>query len=77
MIDFNFYFCSSGPKGSEKTIDSLGEPCGDKRKSKCLKCDHEYPMGDQKGKAIVFQAGLTREQYEIVTKRKMAFQKKK
>jgi hypothetical protein len=65
--DFVYFFCSSGPKGSEKTIDSPGEPCGDKRKSKCPKCEHEYPVGDPKGKAIVFQAGLTREQYEIIT----------
>lgn len=65
--DFVYFFCSSGHKGSEMTIDSPGDPCGDKRKSKCPKCDHEYPMGDPKGKAIVFQAGLMREQYEIVT----------
>ncbi len=64
--DFVYFFCS-GPKGSEKTIDSPGDPCGDKRKLKCPECDHEYPMGNPKGKAIVFQVGLEREQYEIVT----------
>lgn len=65
--DFVYFFCSSGPRGSEKTIDSPGDPCGDKRKSKCPECDHEYTLGDPKGKAIIFQAGLKREQYEIVT----------
>jgi hypothetical protein len=65
--DFVYFFCSCGSKGSEKTIDSPGDPCGDNRKAKCPKCDHEYPVGDPKGKAIVFQAGLTREQYVIVT----------
>jgi hypothetical protein len=63
-IDFVYFFCSSK---SEKTIDSPGDPCGDKRKSKCPECDHEYPIGDPKGKAIVFQTGLKREQYEIIT----------
>ena len=33
--DFVYFFCSSGPKGSEAIIDSPGDPCGDKRKSRC------------------------------------------
>jgi len=65
--DFVYFFCSSGPKGSEVTIDSSGNPCGDKRRSKCPDCEHEYYLGDPKGKAIVFQTGLKKEQYEIVT----------
>jgi tetratricopeptide (TPR) repeat protein len=65
--DFVYFFCSSGPKGSEKTIDSPGDPCGNERKSKCPECYHEFTQGNPKGKAIVFQAGLKREQYEIVT----------
>ena len=28
--DFVYFFCTCGPKGSEKTIDSPGEPCGNK-----------------------------------------------
>ena len=28
---------------------------------------HEYYLGDPKGKAIAFQAGLEKDQYEIVT----------
>jgi len=65
--DFVYFFCSSGHKGSEKTIDSPGDPCGDKRKTKCPECGYIYHLGDPKGRAIVFQAGLAKEQYEIVT----------
>jgi hypothetical protein len=65
--DFVYFFCSSGPKGSAVTIDSSGDPCGDKRRSKCPECEHEYYLGDPKGKAIVFQTGLENGQYEIVT----------
>ncbi len=65
--DFVYFFCSSGPKGSETTIDSPGDPCGDKRSSKCPDCGHEYHLGDPKGKAIVFQTGLKKGQYEIIT----------
>jgi hypothetical protein len=65
--DFVYFFCSSGSKGSEVTIDSPGDPCGDKRRSKCPECGHEYYLSDPKGKAIVFQAGLEKGQYEIVT----------
>jgi len=65
--DFVYFFCSSGPKGSEGTIDSLGDPCGDKRKSKCTECGHEYYAGNPRGKAIVFQTKLEKSQYEIVT----------
>ncbi|MHC1631887.1 MAG: TIGR02710 family CRISPR-associated CARF protein [Methanotrichaceae archaeon] len=65
--DFVYFFCSSGPKGSEKTIDSPGDHCGDKRKTKCPECGCNYHLGDPKGRAIVFQAGLAKEQYEIVT----------
>jgi CRISPR-associated protein (TIGR02710 family) len=65
--DFIYFFCSSGPKGSEKTIDSPGDPCGDKRRTKCPECGYIYHPGDPKGRAIVFQAGLAKEQYEIVT----------
>jgi len=65
--DFVYFFCSSGQKGSENTIDSPGDPCGDKRKSKCPECGHEYNAGNPAGKAIVFQAGLSKEKYEIIT----------
>jgi len=65
--DFVYFFCSSGPKGSEGTIDSPGEPCGDKRKSRCTECGFEYFPGNPMGKAIVFQTKLETGQYEIVT----------
>lgn len=65
--DFAYFFCSSGPKGSVVTIDSPGDPCGDKRKSKCHQCGHEFYLGNPEGKAIVFQAGLDRPKYEIIT----------
>ena len=61
-----YFFCSSGPKGSAVTIDSSGDPCGDKRKSRCPECNLEYYLRDPEGKAIVFQAGLEKERYEIV-----------
>lgn len=64
--DFVYFFCSSGPQGSVITIDGPGNPCGDKRKSKCPECGHEFYLGNPKGKAIVFQAGLPKEKYEIV-----------
>lgn len=64
--DFVYLFCSSGPKGSAITVDGPGDPCGDKTKSRCPKCGHEYYLGNPKGKAIAFQAGLSKEKYEIV-----------
>ena len=65
--DFVYFFCSSGPNGTEGIIDSPGDPCGDKRKSKCTECGYEYYIGNPKGKAIVFQTKLEKGQYEIVT----------
>ncbi|PXF59079.1 MAG: TIGR02710 family CRISPR-associated protein [Candidatus Methanogaster sp.] len=64
--DFVYFFCSSGPRGSEKTIDGPGDPCGDKRRTKCPECGHIHYIGDPKGRAIAFQAGLAKDQYEIV-----------
>jgi len=65
--DFVYFFCSRGPKGSILTIDSPGDPCGDKRRSKCPKCGHEYYLGNPEGRAIVYQAGLDKSKYDIVT----------
>ena len=65
--DFVYFFCSSGSKGSEKTIDSAGDPCGYTRKIECPECGNEFNLGNPKGKAIVFQAGLDNEHYEIIT----------
>lgn len=62
--DFVYFFCSSM---SEKTVDSAGDPCGDTRKKECSGCGNEFYLGNPKGKAIVLQAGLDREHYEIVT----------
>jgi len=64
--DFVYFFCSSGPRGSAVTVDGPGDPCGDKRKSRCPACGHEYFPGDPKGKAIVVQTGLRQDQYEVV-----------
>ena len=64
--DLVYFFCSSGPKGSAVAVDGPGDPCGDRRKSRCPKCGHEYFLGDPKGKAIVVQTGLREDQYEIV-----------
>ncbi|MFH1323400.1 MAG: TIGR02710 family CRISPR-associated CARF protein [Methanobacteriota archaeon] len=66
-LDYVYFFCSSGHKGSEMMIDSPGDPCGDKRRLKCPECGHEYNMGNFRGEAIVFQAGLEKGRYEIVT----------
>ncbi len=65
--DYVYFLCSAGPKGSEITIDGFGDPCGDKRRTKCPACDHEFYLGNPKGKAIVFQAGLTSSQYDVLT----------
>ena len=65
--DFVYFFCSSGTKGSEKTVDSAGDPCGDMRKTECPECGNAFHLGNPKGKSIVFQAGLDREHYEIIT----------
>lgn len=62
--DFVYFFCSSM---SEKTVDSAGDPCGDTRKKECPECGNKFHLGDPKGKAIVSQAGLDREHYEIIT----------
>jgi CRISPR-associated protein (TIGR02710 family) len=65
--DHIYFFCSSGPKGTVGTIDGPGDPCGDKRKSKCPKCAHEYYIGNPQGKAIAFQAALDKSQFDIIT----------
>lgn len=65
--DFVYFFCSGGKSGSVSAVDAPGDPCGNKTKSKCPKCGHEYYTGNPKGKAIVVQAGLKSEQYEIIT----------
>lgn len=65
--NFVYFFCSSGHKGSAITIDGLGEPCGNKSKSKCPECGYEYYISNPKGKAIVFQVGLSKDKYEIIS----------
>ncbi|MFH1939722.1 MAG: TIGR02710 family CRISPR-associated CARF protein [bacterium] len=65
--DFVYFFCSSGHKGSAITIDGPGEPCGNKSKSKCPECGYEYYIGNPKGKAVVFQVGLSKDKYEIIS----------
>jgi len=62
-----YFFCSSGHKGSAVTIAGPGEPCGNKSKSKCPECGYEYYIGNPKGKAVVFQVGLSKDKYEIVS----------
>jgi hypothetical protein len=62
-----YFFCSSAPKGSAITIDGSGELCGNKSKSKCPECGYEYYLGNPKGKAIISQAGLSEDEYEIVS----------
>jgi len=64
--DFVYFFCSSGPKGSDKTVAGPGEPCGDQRKFKCPGCHRESFIGNPKGKSIVVQAELPQDKYEIV-----------
>lgn len=64
--DFYYFFCSSGPKGSEHLISDPGDPCGDMRKAKCPKCTGEFFIGNPKGPSIVSQTGLPDAQWEIV-----------
>jgi len=64
--DFVYFFCSSGHRGSAITIDGPGEPCGNKSKSKCPKCGHEYYLGNPKGKAVAFKVGLSKDKYEVI-----------
>ncbi|MBU0702219.1 hypothetical protein KKE26_13160 [bacterium] len=64
--DFVYFFCSSGHKGSDKTVNGTGDVCGDTRKFKCPKCQAESFTGNPKGKSIVSQAGLSQDKYDIV-----------
>lgn len=64
--DHYYFFCSFGPKGTERLIDGPGDPCGDTRTTKCPLCDKEHFIGNPKGKAIVFQTNLTKEQYDLI-----------
>jgi len=64
--DYCYFFCSSGPKGSEHLIDDTGDPCGDTRKVKYPECAWEFFTGNPKGPSIVSQTGLSRQQWEII-----------
>ncbi len=64
--DFVCFIVSGGDKGSRKTVDGPGNPCGDPRKMKCPECGKEVPLGDPKGANILTQTGLTEGQYEIL-----------
>ncbi len=64
--DYCYFFCSSGPKGSEHLIDDPGDPCGDKRRAKCPKCSNEFFTGNPKGPSIIAQTGLSGDQWKII-----------
>ncbi len=63
--DFVCFVVSGGDKGSRKTVDGPGNPCGDSRKVKC-ECGKDVPLGDPKGANILVQTGLLANQYEIL-----------
>lgn len=63
--DYIYFFCSGGPKGSTVTVDGPGDPCGESRKVQC-ECGKMVPLGNPKGKAIVYQLGLEKECYEKI-----------
>ncbi len=64
--DFVCFIVSGGDKGSRKTVDGPGNPCGDPRKIKCPECNSDVPLGNPKGANILVQTGLTEGQYEIL-----------
>jgi hypothetical protein len=64
--DYYYFFCSSGPKGSDRLIDAPGDPCGDTRKAECPKCGENFFIGNPKGPSIVTQTGLSKDQWEII-----------
>lgn len=64
--DYVYFFCSTGHRGSQQTVDGPGDPCGDKRISKCPACSHEFYLGNPKGKSIAIQTGLDKSQYDII-----------
>jgi len=64
--DFVYFIVSGGDRGSRKTVDGTGNPCGDPRKAKCPDCGKDVPLGDPKGVNILAQTGLTEGQYEIL-----------
>jgi len=63
--DFTYFVCSKGrlPHGSEDTVDGPGDPCGDKRTQKCPECSADVPLGNPKGKAIVYQVNISPHAY--------------
>ncbi|HXK42563.1 MAG TPA: TIGR02710 family CRISPR-associated CARF protein [Anaerolineae bacterium] len=63
--DFVCFVVSGGDKGSRKTVDGPGNPCGDPRKVKC-ECGKDVPLGDPKGANILVQTGLPDNRYEIL-----------
>lgn len=64
--DYVYFIASRGrvPDGSEDTVDGPGNPCGDSRVKPCPNCNASVPLGNPKGEAIVFQAGIPPESYE-------------
>jgi len=63
---FVYFICSKGPlpKGTEAMVDGAGEPCGDKRKVTCTRCGETFYLGNPKGKSIVLQTSLNKDQYQ-------------
>ncbi|HOU57673.1 MAG TPA: TIGR02710 family CRISPR-associated CARF protein [Smithellaceae bacterium] len=64
--DYYYFFCSSGPKGSDRLIEAPGDPCGDPRKAECPKCSENFFIGNPKGPSIIAQTGLSDDQWEII-----------
>ena len=46
-------------------MDGPGDPCGDSRERQC-ECGKMVPLGNPKGKAIIYQLGLEKDSYEKI-----------
>lgn len=57
--DFIYFICSTGDRGSEKTVDGLGKPCGDARK-----CPHCGGTLGKTEKSIVAQLDWGEDAYK-------------
>lgn len=61
-----YFICSTGERGSDRSVIGPGHPCGDPRQRRCQTCGSNVYVGNPDGPNMVTQAGLPEGSYELV-----------